>query len=203
MLSVSILCVAGGALYGATRDHVEEGIRRGSRRLIKQSGESVSPYEPTPILAMALAASGVDVASVSPAAPKSARALFSSPVAWFGERSASVTQLAIGALGVVGAAAAASQTAPTLNCVQAPTLSQPTSTTSSSQKQTGKQNREELQFEEALIFFLANWRDDWLRKVLGGSESAARTSEHAAAIGTYDSKLLSMEGEGVCICASV
>ena len=40
----------------------------------------------------------------------------------------------------------------------------------------------ELQFEESLNFFLASWRDDWLQKVLGGSESASRTSEHAAAI---------------------
>ena len=130
---------------------------------------------------MELAASCVDVASVTPFAPRSARALFSSPVSWFGERSASVTQLAIGALGVVSAAAAASPTAPTLNCVQAPTPSPPTST-SSSRKPTGKQDRERDQFEESLKFFLANWRDDWLRKVLGGSVSAARTSEHAAAI---------------------
>jgi hypothetical protein len=156
----------------------EGGIRRASRRLIRESGE-VSPYQPTPILAMALAVSGVTVATVSPHAPKSARQLFGSPGDWFGEQSAMIVQLAIGALRVVGAATAM-PTPPNPLCVQAPTPCPPTSTTSSSK--LGKQERQETQFEDALTFFLANWRDEWLQRVLGGSESAVRTSEHAAAI---------------------
>ena len=156
----------------------EGGIHRASRRLIRESGE-VSPYMPTPILAMALAVSGVAVETVSPHAPKSARQLFDTPGDWFGDHSASIMQLAIGALRVVGAAPAVQQTPTPPLCVQEPTPCPPTSSISNSK---GGKLGNEIRFEESLVFFLASWRDEWLQRVLGGSASAVRTSEHAAAI---------------------
>ena len=176
----------------------EGGIRRASRRLIRESGE-VSPYQPTPVLAMALAVSGVAVATVSPHAPKSARQLFGSPGDWFGDHSAMIMQLAIGALRVVGAAPAVRRLRRPLSaCRRQPPALQPRPHPALRvANREGDSSLRSLSLSSSPAGATSGCRGCW-----GGASRlcAPRSTQRRSA---YGSRLLSMEGKGVCICASV
>ena len=151
-----------------------EAARQSARVASRKAGDE--PYQPSPGMAVALAVSGVSLASVCPTAPRSTRVLLASFEQPFGASSYAVRQAARSLMALAPSPTALSSTSPPLTQEPPP----PPVLPRHGSRGERRAERAEDSFEAAFADFLAVWPKQWLDHVLGGAEAAARTSERAA-----------------------